>query len=95
MKTDDRNNPLFPDFEADKCLYFRRNHDILLGPLSDLLFHASYIGHYICRMDYHISRRSIASDSRLRGIQKELLRPHVKTHRFYRSLFRGTSGPAS
>lgn len=57
MKTDDRNNPLFPDFEADKCLYFRRNHDILLGPLSALLYHASYIGHYICRMDYHISRR--------------------------------------
>ena len=53
MKTDDRNNPLFPDFEADKCLYFRRNHDILLGPLSALLYHASYIGHYICRMDYH------------------------------------------
>ena len=57
MKTDDRNNPLYPGFEAGKCLYFRRNHDILLGPLSAFLYHAGYIGHYICRMDYHISRR--------------------------------------
>ena len=57
MRTDDRNNPLYPVFEADKCLYFRRNHDILLGPLCEILYYASYIGHYICRMDYHINRR--------------------------------------
>lgn len=57
MKTDNLGDPLYPTHEAETCLFFRRNHDILLGPLSSLLFHARFVGHYICREDYHINRQ--------------------------------------
>ena len=61
MKTDNVRSPLFPFEEAENCLYFRRNHDILLGPLSDLLFHMMYVGHYICGIRYHIERDRLPS----------------------------------
>ena len=57
MKTDDVTSPLYPSLEAPTCLYFRRNHDIPLGPLSDLLFSMRYVGHYICGEDFHIARK--------------------------------------
>ena len=61
MKTDNIRDPLFPFEEAEDCLYFRRNQDILLGPLSDLLFHMMYVGHYICGIRYHIVRDRLTS----------------------------------
>ncbi|MCR5264874.1 MAG: AraC family transcriptional regulator [Clostridiales bacterium] len=47
----------FPAEEAEKCSYFSRNHDMLIGPAADLFFHMQYVGHYITRRDYHIKRR--------------------------------------
>ena len=61
MKSDNVRYPLFPVEEAEACLYFRRNHDILLGPLSGLLFHMMYAGHYICGSRYHIVRDRLPS----------------------------------
>ena len=61
MKTEDVTSPLYPSFEAPACLFFRRNHDIPLGPLSDLLFSMSYVGHYVCGKDFHINRKIDAS----------------------------------
>ena len=61
MKSENVRDPLYPHAEADNCLYFRRNRDVLLGPLSDLLFHMTYAGHYICGSRYHIKRERLPS----------------------------------
>lgn len=50
-----------PADEAANCIYLRRNHDIMIGPDADLLFHMQYAGHYIVRKEFHIRRRMVES----------------------------------
>ncbi len=50
-----------PASEVSTCRSVRRNHDVLLGPRAEMLFHMLYVGHYICREEFHIKRRMGAS----------------------------------
>ena len=54
-------SPLYPSAEAENCLFFRRNRDILIGTLSGLLFHMLYAGHYVCGPRFHIERKGMSS----------------------------------
>ena len=57
MKSNDIKNPLYPLAEVRSCMYFRRNHDMLLGSLSELLFHVIFAGHYVCSTGFHVDRK--------------------------------------
>ena len=46
-----------PASELNTCRFILRNQDILLGPRAELLFHVQYVGHYLCRREFHIKRR--------------------------------------
>lgn len=42
--------------EMYRCHYLRRNYDIVFGPAAELFFHMQYVGHYICKPEFHIKR---------------------------------------
>lgn len=53
----DRDSHLaIPDNEINACSFLRRNHDITLGSILEMYFCMEYIGHYICRSEFHIRR---------------------------------------
>lgn len=48
---------LIPESERRSCTYLRRNHDIVLGRTQELFFCMQYVGHYVCKKNYHIRRK--------------------------------------
>lgn len=53
-----------PDYEINACSFLRRNHDITLGSMLEMFFCMEFIGHYVCRPEFHI-RRSIGQSALL------------------------------
>lgn len=53
-----------PDYEIIACSFLRRNHDITLGSMLEMFFCMEFIGHYVCRPEFHI-RRSIGQSALL------------------------------